>query len=146
MRSSCIESLISMDLDEKKPWPRLSYLCEITVSISRRSLSWSARVWTQAVAMATSALVCWHHPLYLAVYWSRWIKLTPISLVYCCSIYLFFCRETDTIESHILTLVALLRSCLSFKLDTNSSPHAKIVSDVLSCVFQVSSSLPPFHW
>ena len=51
-------------------------------------------------------------------------------------------RETGSIEKHADALVALLESCLAHCLaPTNKDedpPHAKIASDVLSCIFLVS--------
>ena len=62
--------------------------------------------------------------------------------VICSNITLYIpLRETDTIETHIQALVTLLRTCLSFDLQSTAtldSPHVKLVSDILSCVFQVS--------
>jgi hypothetical protein len=55
-------------------------------------------------------------------------------------------RETGSIEKHAEALVALLESCLCHSLAPSSKgedpPHTKIASDVLSCIFLVSS--PPF--
>lgn len=56
-------------------------------------------------------------------------------------------RETGSIEKHADALVSLLESCLAHCLAPSSKdedpPHAKISSDVLSCIFLVSCSVPP---
>ena len=53
-------------------------------------------------------------------------------------------RETRTIESHAGPMVALLETCLSYNLRPGANgldpPHAKIASDVMSCIFLVSFS------
>jgi|LakMenEpi03Aug12_release.lakeMendotaPanAssembly.Ray.scaffolds.fasta_scaffold1073904_2 hypothetical protein len=62
-------------------------------------------------------------------------------------------RETGSIEKHADALVALLESCLCHSLAPSSKgedpPHTKIASDVLSCIFLVSSSyihsIPNFY-
>lgn len=49
------------------------------------------------------------------------------------------CRDTGTIERHIQSLVSLLESCLQHDLKPGKKdedpPHAKIASDVISCIF-----------
>ncbi len=51
-------------------------------------------------------------------------------------------RDTGTIEEHAGALVALLDSCLLHDLKPSNKdedpPHAKIASDVVSCIFLVS--------
>ena len=51
-------------------------------------------------------------------------------------------RETGSIESHVPALVSLLDACLRKNLKPSARdedpPHAKIASDLLSCVFLVS--------
>ena len=51
-------------------------------------------------------------------------------------------RENGSIEKHIGALVALLESCLRHDLKPTAKdedpPHAKIASDVMSCIFPVS--------
>ncbi|RZF43855.1 hypothetical protein LSTR_LSTR014078 [Laodelphax striatellus] len=48
-------------------------------------------------------------------------------------------RETGSIERHAEALVALLESCLSHNLKPSTKdedpPHAKISSDIISCIF-----------
>jgi oligoribonuclease (3'-5' exoribonuclease) len=48
-------------------------------------------------------------------------------------------RETRTIEHHADALVALLETCLNYNLRPVNGgpdpPHAKIASDVMSCIF-----------
>eukprot|EP00095_Tigriopus_kingsejongensis_P003875 maker-scaffold387_size188669-snap-gene-0.22 protein:Tk03875 transcript:maker-scaffold387_size188669-snap-gene-0.22-mRNA-1 annotation:"protein melted" len=48
-------------------------------------------------------------------------------------------RETRTIESHAAAMVQLLESCLSYNLRPSAHgldpPHAKIASDLMSCIF-----------
>ncbi|KAG0726430.1 Protein melted [Chionoecetes opilio] len=50
-----------------------------------------------------------------------------------------FRRETGSIEQHAAALVALLQTCLNHNLRPSSQdhdpPHAKIASDVVSCIF-----------
>lgn len=50
-------------------------------------------------------------------------------------------RENGSIETHISGLVALLESCLKQNLQPSvkdeDPPHAKIASDVMSCIFLV---------
>jgi hypothetical protein len=52
-------------------------------------------------------------------------------------------RETGTIEQSAAALVALLDTCLCYSLRPEKNgldpPHAKIASDVMSCIFLVSS-------
>ena len=52
-------------------------------------------------------------------------------------------RETRSIELHAEPLVNLLETCLTYNLRPISGgpdpPHAKIASDVMSCIFLVSS-------
>lgn len=51
-------------------------------------------------------------------------------------------RETSSVEQHCEALVALLESCLHHNLQLSSRnedpPHAKISSDIISCIFLVS--------
>lgn len=51
-------------------------------------------------------------------------------------------RETGSIELHCEALVTLLESCLHHNLQVTTRdedpPHAKISSDVISCIFLVS--------
>ena len=51
-------------------------------------------------------------------------------------------RETRSIERHAEPLVNLLETCLTYNLRPVSGgpdpPHAKIASDVMSCIFLVS--------
>lgn len=55
---------------------------------------------------------------------------------------LIFCRETGTMEQHAEALVSLLESCLNHNLKPSAKdedpPHAKISSDIISCIFLVS--------
>ena len=50
-------------------------------------------------------------------------------------------RETRTIESHAGAMVAVLETCLAHSLRPSAHgldpPHAKIASDVMSCIFLV---------
>lgn len=60
------------------------------------------------------------------------------------SLFLFLTlSDTGTIEMHANALVALLESCLNHDLKPSSKdedpPHAKIASDVVSCIFLVSA-------
>lgn len=54
----------------------------------------------------------------------------------------FVCRETNSIEQHSEALVSLLESCLNHNLKPSARdedpPHAKISSDIISCIFLVS--------
>lgn len=51
-------------------------------------------------------------------------------------------RETSSVEQHCDALVALLESCLHHNLQLSSRdedpPHAKISSDIISCIFLVN--------
>jgi len=52
-------------------------------------------------------------------------------------------RETGSIERHSTALVGLWESCLEHNLtpqgeNTEDTPHAKIASDITSCILQVS--------
>lgn len=51
-------------------------------------------------------------------------------------------RETGTIEKHGQALVSLWESCLEHNLKPpakdEDTPHAKIASDIMSCILQVS--------
>ena len=51
-------------------------------------------------------------------------------------------RQTDTIEQHAEAVVTLLESCLNHNLKPSAKgedpPHAKISSDIISCIFLVS--------
>lgn len=50
-------------------------------------------------------------------------------------------RDSGTIEKHAISLVSLLESCLQHNLMPSSKedpPHAKIASDIVSCIFLVS--------
>lgn len=53
----------------------------------------------------------------------------------------FLFRETGSIEQHADALVALLESCLNHNLKPSPKdedpPHAKISSDIISCIFLV---------
>jgi hypothetical protein len=55
---------------------------------------------------------------------------------------LFCFRETGSMEQHAEALVALLESCLNHNLKPSHKdedpPHAKISSDIISCIFLVS--------
>uniref|UniRef100_A0A131XW49 Putative ph domain protein melted n=1 Tax=Ixodes ricinus TaxID=34613 RepID=A0A131XW49_IXORI len=55
-------------------------------------------------------------------------------------------RDTGTIEQHAHALVALLESCLNHDLRPSSKdedpPHAKIASDIVSCIFLNHSKKP----
>ena len=55
---------------------------------------------------------------------------------------LLYSRETDSIENHTQALVSLLESCLNHNLQPlnkdEDSPHAKIASDIISCIFLVN--------
>lgn len=56
-------------------------------------------------------------------------------------------RETGSVESHCAALVGLLEACLHHNLRPTShrdedQPHAKIASDVISCIFLVREPLP----
>jgi protein melted len=57
----------------------------------------------------------------------------------------YFFRETGTIEQHAEALVKLLESCLSQNLKPSPKdedpPHAKISSDIISCLFLVINFL-----
>lgn len=50
-------------------------------------------------------------------------------------------RETDSIEQHAEAMVTLLESCLNHNLKPSAKgedpPHAKISSDIISCIFLV---------
>lgn len=51
-------------------------------------------------------------------------------------------RETGSIEQHSAALVGLWESCLEHNLtpqgeNTEDTPHAKIASDITSCILQV---------
>lgn len=51
-------------------------------------------------------------------------------------------RETGSIEQHSTALVGLWESCLEHNLtpqgeNTEDTPHAKIASDITSCILQV---------
>ena len=50
-------------------------------------------------------------------------------------------RETSSIERHGVALVGLWESCLEHNLtpqgETEDTPHAKIASDITSCILQV---------
>ena len=52
-------------------------------------------------------------------------------------------RETKSIEDHAEALVELLETCLNYNLRPVNlgpdPPHAKIASDVMSCLFMVSA-------
>lgn len=53
-----------------------------------------------------------------------------------------FFRETGSMERHAEALVTLLESCLNHNLKPSQKeedpPHAKISSDIISCMFLVS--------
>ncbi|XP_019388182.1 PREDICTED: ventricular zone-expressed PH domain-containing protein homolog 1 isoform X1 [Crocodylus porosus] len=55
-------------------------------------------------------------------------------------------RETESIEKHGKALVALWESCLEHKLKPSGkdedTPHAKIASDIMSCILQNYNRLP----
>lgn len=54
-------------------------------------------------------------------------------------------RETRSIERHGGALVGLWESCLEHNLtpqgDTEDTPHAKIASDITSCILQVHACI-----
>jgi hypothetical protein len=56
-------------------------------------------------------------------------------------LFIYF-RETGSIEQHAEALVTLLESCLSHNLKPSlkdeDPPHAKISSDIISCLFLVN--------
>ncbi len=58
-------------------------------------------------------------------------------------------RETGTIEQSAASLVALLETCLCYSLRPEVNgldpPHAKIASDVMSCLFLVYDSSHIFN-
>lgn len=69
-----------------------------------------------------------------------------VSLLWCIEqrahlYHLILCRETGSIEQHAEALVTLLESCLSHNLKPSPKdedpPHAKISSDIISCLFLV---------
>lgn len=64
-----------------------------------------------------------------------------ISLLICIT-YLYIGRETGSMEQHAEALVTLLESCLNHNLKPSQKeedpPHAKISSDIISCMFLVS--------
>ena len=53
-----------------------------------------------------------------------------------------FDRDTGSIEEHVDALVSLWESCLHHNLKIlhrdEDAPHAKIASDIMSCLFMVS--------
>lgn len=57
-------------------------------------------------------------------------------------------RDTGTVEQHCDALVTLLESCLHHNLQVSARdedpPHAKISSDIISCIFLVS--VDSFFW
>lgn len=57
----------------------------------------------------------------------------------------FSFRETNSIEQHSEALVSLLESCLNHNLKPSprdeDPPHAKISSDIISCIFLVSKAV-----
>lgn len=57
-------------------------------------------------------------------------------------------RETGSVEQHCDALVTLLESCLHHNLQLSSRgedpPHAKISSDIISCIFLVKRYLRRF--
>ena len=59
-------------------------------------------------------------------------------------------RETKSIEDHAEALVELLETCLNYNLRPVNSgpdpPHAKIASDVMSCLFMVREKLVLFFF
>lgn len=77
----------------------------------------------------------------------NWIKWTSVVFAQQDSIPIFIClnllfRETGSMEQHAEAMVALLESCLSHNLKPctkdEDPPHAKISSDLISCIFLVS--------
>ncbi|VDP38495.1 unnamed protein product [Soboliphyme baturini] len=67
-------------------------------------------------------------------------SLSRVCQVRILCVSLFFYRETDSIETYAAHLVDLLESCLDNNLipknfKDEDTPHAKIASDLLSCIF-----------
>ena len=58
--------------------------------------------------------------------------------------HISFCRENRSIERHADAMVSLLETCLQFNLKPTfrdeDPPHAKIASEILSCIFMVRAS------
>uniref|UniRef100_A0A8C9FT02 Uncharacterized protein n=1 Tax=Pavo cristatus TaxID=9049 RepID=A0A8C9FT02_PAVCR len=58
-------------------------------------------------------------------------------------------RETESIEKHGKALVALWESCLEHNLKPSGkdedTPHAKIASDIMSCILQHSLNFPDWR-
>lgn len=58
-------------------------------------------------------------------------------------------RETESIEKHGKALVALWESCLEHNLKPSGkdedTPHAKIASDIMSCILQVRMPCKGFN-
>ncbi len=59
-------------------------------------------------------------------------------------------RETGSIERHGAALVSLWESCLEHNLQPQGkdedTPHAKIASDITSCILQVRATLRAHKW
>jgi hypothetical protein len=59
-------------------------------------------------------------------------------------------RETGSVEQHCEALVTLLESCLHHNLQLTSRdedpPHAKISSDIISCIFLVGVAVLRRHF
>lgn len=66
----------------------------------------------------------------------------PVTYIFVYNIYFYFFRETGSMERHAEALVTLLESCLNHNLKPSQKeedpPHAKISSDIISCLFLVS--------
>ena len=64
-------------------------------------------------------------------------------------IFFFFCRETHTIEENAESLVKLLEVCHTHNLKPSPKesdpPHAKIASDIMSCLFMVRTCITHYH-
>lgn len=59
-------------------------------------------------------------------------------------------RETESIEKHARALVGLWDSCLEHNLrpagKDEDTPHAKIASDIMSCILQVCRCAAAGNW
>lgn len=74
-------------------------------------------------------------------YINPFYKKLKFRISFKCFNFFFHSRETDSIEQHAEALVGLLESCLNHNLKPSSKdedpPHAKISSDIISCIFLV---------
>jgi len=74
------------------------------------------------------------------------LQLMVFHRVKCVELYVSCFRETGSMEQHAEALVSLLESCLNHNLRPSHKdedpPHAKISSDIISCIFLVSCN---FH-